>query len=468
MKRHVSSQAFIATTVGIGSFLLPIIAPAIAQTNSPTTLPDPAELLRRIDTLEAEVRELRSVQESASQPHVDQHAVDSSVDSSVDAVVEDARRRSSILDADGISAHYTDGRLLIRSADGNFQLHPWLQFQLRNVTTDRQDAKQDGSSSDTQNGFEVRRLKFGADGNIFSPNFTYMTQFSVDRKSGDTDLEMAWAKYHFGNTPFAIRAGQFKDPLDHEQLEASRNFAPIERTIVDDTFANGEGFIQGVSLLYEPADKNVRGEVAFTDGLRNFNNNFEDYPTAGNSADYGAAGRFEYKVFGRWRDYDKLAGLGTKDPTLVFGVGADYTEAGHTGSLVHVADAQYVDPSGWLFYGAYLGRFTKDNTVGTFTGDTYDSTARGLVSYAINAHWEPYLEYSYIHFDPATLAADADASVHMITLGTNYYFFGHNAKLQFDVSYLPNGSPITDDGAGVLTDNHSNELIARGQFQLLL
>jgi hypothetical protein len=53
-------------------------------------------------------------------------------------------------------------------------------------------------------------------------------------------------------------------------------------------------------------------------------------------------------------------------------------------------------------------------------------------------------------------------------VGVNYFLFGHNAKVTADVGYLPNGSPINDDGTGVLTDNHHNEVVARAQFQLLL
>lgn len=447
--------------------VLGAVYPAFAQdatATAPAAQPNQQELLDRLKALEAEVHQLRAERQQASEPKLDQHLVDSTVD----AVLEDARRRTALLGADAVSIHYMDGRLLIRSADGNFQLHPWLQFQFRDASTYREGIKQGGSADDLENGFEVRRLKFGADGNIFSTNLTYMTQFAVDRRTGNTQLEMAWAKYHIDETPFALRLGQFKDPLDHEQLEASRNFAPVERTLVNDTFTNGEGFVHGVSLLYEPGDRSLRSEIAFTDGLRNYNNNFQDYPTAGISADWGAAARVEYKLFGRWREYDKFSAYDTREDTLAIGGGLDYTEAGHTGSLVHVADIHYVNAQGWLFYGAYLGRYTKDNTIGNVTSDTYDWTLRGLVSYSVDRHWEPYLEYSYIHFDPAEFSAGTENSVHMITLGTNYYLYGHNAKFQLDVSYLPNGSPVSDDGAGVLIDNHKNELILRGQFQLLL
>jgi hypothetical protein len=322
-------------------------------------------------------------------------------------------------------------------------------------------------SDDIQNGFEIRRLKFGFDGNVITPDLTYMLQFAVDRKTGNTQLEMAWAKYHFADTPFSIRGGQFKEALDHEQLLASKFFVAADRTIADDYFIGGEGFVQGVSLVIDGGGA-LRGEVDFTDGIKSFNNNFQDYPTTGIPADWGTNGRVEYKLFGDWADYDHLSNLGTKKNTLVVGAGADYTEAGHTATLTHVADAHLLTPSGLGLYGAFLGRYTKENTISKFTGDTYDWSFRAQASYVIGTHWEPFLQYEYIRFDKNTFAVGVRDELHAIRGGVSYYLYGHNAKLTFDATYLPNGSPIADDGAGVLQNNNHNEIVGRAQFQLLL
>lgn len=389
------------------------------------------------------------------------------VDSTVDSVLDDARRRSTIIDPTVIQATHSDSRFLLKTADANFQLHPWLQFQFRGVSNFCHDGKQAGTSDDEENGFEVRRLKFGIDGIAFNPNTTYLVQTAIDRNSGNLQLEQAWVKYHFESSPFALRFGQIKDPLDHEQQQPSKTFALIERTFIDDVFAKGENFVKGVSLVYEPThDEPLRGEVAFHDGMRDYNQNFQDYPT--NTADRGTAGRVDYKLFGRWKDYDKLTGEGTTEQTFVVGAGADYTEDGDTATLVHVVDAVYTNPQGVMLYGAYLGRYTKDfTTAAGATTDTYDPTLRGLVSYAIDPHWEPYAEYNYVHFDDDEVTG-GHQSVHVITGGTSYYIYGHNLKLQVDMNYLPNGSPVSDSGSGILQDNHSNELFLSTQFQLLL
>jgi len=436
---------------------------------SPTTAPTQQELLEKINALQAEVTQLKD-QQNASTTAEQKLETQRAVDAAVAKVQEDAARHSQLFDlSDGnsIVAQHTDSGFKFHTVDGNYSLNPWLQMQFRYETTYRSQAS---AGDDTQSGFELRRLKFGADGNLFGPDLTYFLQFSVDRTSGTPLLELAWAKYHFVNTPFNVQFGNIKDPLDHEQIISSRYMDPIDRTLVADVFAHSEGFAKGVTLTYE--DKGpLRAAYAFTGGFNNYNTNFEEYPT--NPANWGTAGRAEYKFFGDWKDYDThFSAYGTQQDTLVTGVAADWTEAGVGGVLTHVFDAEYLTQSGLFLYGAYLGRYTRDDTVGTgkkaTVNDTYDSTLRFQASYAIDQHWEPYIQYEYIHFDSKDLAAKSEDQVHVIRLGTSYYFYGHAAKFQTDISYLPNGSPVNDTNSGVLLDNGHNELVWRAQFQLLL
>jgi len=432
---------------------------ASAFTASQALAQDPPDLNARIDALQAQIDQLKA--ERQAQKTAEQQAATQSV-------LTDANHHSQLFDAQGVLAGYTEGRFILQSEDGKYLAHPWIQVQFRETTDYREGVSQKGFGHyDTQSGFEVRRLKFGVDGNLFGPNLTYFTQFAVDRHTGNVQLEMAWAKYQFDDSPFAIRAGQFKDPLDHEQLATSRLFPAIDRTLVNDAFANGEGFVKGVSLIYDPATF-VRGEAAFTSGLRNFNTNFEQFPNTGIPADWGTSGRVEFKPFGSWKDYDQITAYGVKRNTLGLGLGADYTEAGTTATLTHVADAQFQTSGGLSLYGAYLGRYTRGNTAAK-GADTYDPTARFQVAWAIDRHWEPYGRFEYIHFDGREFAAHTKTNVEVITGGVNYYIYGQSFKVQFDVSYLPHGSPVNDDGFGILSNTAGrNEFIGRAQVQLLL
>ncbi len=421
--------------------------------------PTKQELLERINSLQSQLDEVKSHQQVRTENPRDADAV-------TEAVLKDAQQRSQLLAMEGFTAGYTDGKFILRSADGAFLLHPWAQFQFREVTNYREDVKTNGGN-DLESGFEVRRLKVGVDGNLFGPDLTYNFVWATDRHNGTPALEYAYAQYHLPNTPFSIRMGQFKDPLDHEQITSTKYTAAVDRTLVDDLFANGEGYIQGVSFIYVNA-RDIRAEGALTDGLRSANTNFQDFPATGIPANWGVAGRVEYKFFGKWSEYDKLAAYGQKSELLVLGAGADYTEAGHTDAFTHVIDAQYGNGKGLGLYGAYLGRYTKGNTVGVVTSDTYDWTLRGQASYVINQRWEPFVQLEYIHFDDSGLVAGSVNNVPVFRVGTSYFLYGQAARLQLDLSYLPKGSPVNDDGAGILQDNDNHELVLRAQFQLLL
>jgi len=63
--------------------------------------------------------------------------------------------------------------------------------------------------ADTENGFELPRMKLILDGNIFTTNLTYQFIWATDDTSGDLGLQDAWARYHFQSTPFAIERVRF-------------------------------------------------------------------------------------------------------------------------------------------------------------------------------------------------------------------------------------------------------------------
>lgn len=432
-----------------------LISTKALASSPPST--QPADVNARIDALEAEINQLR--QQQAEQKAEQQKIV-------TQQVLRDAEHHSQLMDAQGVLAGYTNGRFILQSDDGKYLMHPWLQLQFRYVANWRDGGKDKGMENDYQGGFEVRRLKFGVDGNLFGDQLNYFTQFAVDRHTGNLQLEMAWIKYQFDHSPFAVRAGQFKAPIDHEQLATSRLFPAIDRTFVDDAFLNGEGFVKGVSLIYDPGTF-VRSEVAYTGGLRNYNTNFLPYPNAGSPATWGASGRVELKAFGKWKDYEQITAYGISEDSLVFGAGADYTEISGSGAILQVVDGQWQTRGGLSLYAAYLGRYTANNPAakGAYT---YDPTARFQVAWAIDKHWEPYARYEYVHFDGREFPKGTQTNVEILTVGGNYYVYGQGFKISADVSYLPNGVPVNDDAFGLLVNNGRAEVVGRIQFQLLL
>jgi hypothetical protein len=449
-----------------------LYAAAMAALGITTTLyaaePTREELQQELDELKAKVAQL----EDAQQNFVNKQ----DVDATVKAILQDADQRSKLFAMEGFTAGYTDGKFILQSSDGNFMLHPWLQFQVRNATSWRIDGKNPNGTDDIQNGFEIRRMRFAFDGNAFSKDLTYLFQFNSDRHDGHTFVEDAWARYQFADT-WAFRVGQFKDPLAHDSLVSSKYFLAAERSYTNDFFSNADNYVQGASLIYGNPHTPLHVEAAFTDGANimdfngnraNFNQNFEDFST--NNANYGGAARVEYLVMGDWKNYTQYSAYNVKEETMVVGAGVDYTEIGHAGFLTTTADAQYQNPNGISLYAAWYGKYTKDDPAGlnvTSTQDLFDWGAIAQAGYMINRKWEVFARYGYLHLDGDFVPAGFDNEVHEITVGTNYYFVGHAAKFTLDFGWLPSGAPLNDDGADIL-QNKSATYYLRGQFQLLL
>jgi hypothetical protein len=423
-----------------------------AADGEPTT----QELLEQIKQLQAKVEKLEAKQT----------ANNADVARTVDEMVKDAEKRSVLMQTLPYTGNWQAGKFTLRSDDGNFLLHPWFQIQFRDVLNYRED---DGSGeSDTQNGFEVRRMKFGVDGNAFSPNTTYLFNWATNRNGGNLVLEEAWVRQKL-NDNWAIKGGQIKDPFAHESLVSSKRFLAADRTLLTDVFTGGDNYVQGVSGQY--TRDALQAEVAFTDGTNSPNDNFQDFPT--NNWDFGVAARVQYKLFGDWSAYDQFSSLNIKKDLAVLGAGVDISQAGDTNQFMQTVDIQYNQTTGLGLYGAYYGRYTGNSPVEsgapvTPTSDTYDWGFIAQASYLIpESKWEPFVRFDFIKFDSANVAPGFGDSVPEITVGTNYYIHGQDLKLTFDVMYLPNGSPVSDTGSGVLV-SEDTQIVVRGQFQLLL
>jgi hypothetical protein len=435
--------------------------------------PTGQELLEQVKALHAKVERLERAQEGQpAQPLPAEARAGESTH--VGSVLDDAERRSNPLMMQGgsFTAGYNMGKFLIQDDAGNFVLHPNLHFMPRWAANNRDNAKHGGEDSDFQSGFEIRRMKLGFDGNVFTPNLTYNFLWATDRNSGNLVLEEAWAKYAFKGGPlndFFVKGGQFKDPFAHEALTSSKRLLAADRSLLNDVFTGGDNFVQGVSVGWDdgPEGSPFRAEVAYTDGANAANQNFQDFPTT--KANFGVAGRIEYLAFGKWAAYEDWTTIGNTANTLVVGAGVDLTEAGDTDTLLHTVDAQ-LEAGRLGVYGAYLARAVEDARVGGGAANVngYDWGFVVQAAYLVNEHLEPFVRYDFINFDEHLLPSAEENQVHEFTVGANYYFKGHNAKFTADFTYLPDGTPVANTGGDVLASDGEAEFVVRAQFQLLL
>jgi len=462
-----------------------------------STAPSPAADL----TQQQMAEQLKALQAKVDQMQARQDALDkANAQATANRVESDAARHDKMLDLEGVTAGYANKRFFIGSDDGNFMIKPWIHIQARYSLNYRENFKQNGTESDTEDGFEIRRARLGFDGNLFGKDLTYFINWATNRETstltvknsagttvgtttapvgGAPILEEAWIKYNFHDTPFFVKVGQMHDPLDHENIVGSKYRAP-EASLQGDLFGNVDTFTQAATFIYDNKGP-VRVEAGITDGIRAANTNFQDFPNNGIAYDGGLAGRVEYKVMGDWKDYDQLTAYGDKKDLLVFGSGVDYSYSGSRYQINHTVDATYASPCGFFAYLCYFGRYTTNqqgipNTSTTSASfgsspsdlgkNTYEPSVDLLVAYLINQHLEPFGRFEYMNL--AGTPAGSQNNVTDISAGFNYYFYGHNLKFTGMVTYLPTGIPISDDGSDILISNGKGEFVIISQLQLLL
>ena len=471
--------------------------------------PTKQELIEQLQALQAKVEQLEARQAqtqpaSQSQPSSPQVAADDE-DATVGSVLKDAELRSqpSMLQSEGFTAGYTNGRFIIQDASGNFVINPNVQLQARYVGNYRSsDAAFGGDDGDkvVQDGFEMRRVKFGVDGNLFGRDFTYRFQWATNRNSGNLVLEDAWVRMALsrvlgeGADEYAVRFGQFKDPWNHEELTSSRRQLAVERSLLNATIGGVlTDRIQGVGLIWDdgPDRSPLRAEFGYSDGPNTDNTNFTNssglpaaYPGE-QGVQWGLFGRVEYLARGNWKQYDDFTALGNTQDLLAFGLGASYAEAGPADILFHTADVQY-ESDRLGFYAAYVGLYHEpqgdipgsdvdpdtdgDQLLPVRGGHAYEWGYLVQAGYMLDKRWEVFGRYDQVFVSDNRLPDGSGESFPEITIGVNHYLNGHAAKFTLDGVWVPDGVPPGDySGLGLLDpDGDEQQFAVRAQFQLLL
>ena len=431
----------------------------------------------RIQQLESRIAELEARQMAGS----------AEMAAAVDGVLRDADRRSQLLAAGGDASAGYDSGFFIRAGDA-WVLRPGVMFQFRHTANWREDV--DGDDSETEDGFELRRMRFDLAGVAFTKDLSYFFQWESNREGGDTVLLEAWAKYMFSDQ-WGVRAGQFKDPVVHEFMMSVKRGLSTDTSLLDNLLGGAAtGYTQAATVVYGnyAKDNPFYFEGGLTDGAAQLNTDFTGRPSplpdpdpiVGASIgkhvfDFGLAGRAEYKFMGNWIDYGDFTAKGTKDRLFVVGAGGDWSQGGDGNQLVGTVDAQYETPTGLGFYAAFIARHLDD----AMSGRGEDTTDWGWVvqaTYLFRPQWELFARYDMVRYDqPVGFGGGGDEDTfHEVVLGLNYYLgtngsAGHRAKITVDVTWLPNGVPMPVLNMDALDGNAGEmEIILKGQFQLLI
>jgi len=444
--------------MSLRKWVSPLVVAGAAGMVTGAEAPKPTyeQLEARVQQLESAVQDLHANQ--AAGPNTQD------VQNVVEQVIRDADQRSQLLQANGgLQAGYDKG-FFIRSDDGAYVLKPGVQFQFRGIYNFN-----DADSDESESGFEVRRVRFRFDGNFISPDLTYSFVWDTNRNGGAVTLLDAWAQYKFADE-WAVKLGQFKESFSHEKDISGFSQLAVDRSLVDTVLGgNLTDRVQGMALVYGSKENPFRAEATFSDGDNSKNTDFRDNIAGTFDANWGAAGRVEYKVFGDWANYRDFTAKNNKVDLLVAGAGTSYTERDSNNTLLNTLDLQYENTSGLGLYGAVHGNFT-DLKDAADDDSRFDWGALAQVGYLLNKQWEVFGRYDVILLDEDFVTSED--TFNEFTAGVNYYLGQdgsalHRAKITVDVVYLPDGSPSAQTGSGI-TAGEEDQIVLRGQFQLVL
>src|SRR5258706_10219046 len=318
--------------MSVKRMILVLAATVAVQANAQT---GPADSRQQVETLKAEVRELREQRAIAPVYSV------RDVDAVIAAVQADASSRSHVLPSSG-SAGHDDKGFFIKSDDGNFTLYPEVLAQFRGVVNYREDGKHSSSSS-TESGFEMRRAKIGFNGTAFSPDLSFRFLWQDTVTGGALALQYGYVQYTFahhvaGNGDLAIRAGQFKNIVFKEEFTPDRAQLMVERSLANSLLGGAAlgSETQGVDLLFIGAENPLHAELLIDDGIRSSNTDFRDNQpvttvvngvstTTNVATNFGVAGRGDNNGFWKRKDADDFTGIGGREELLGIGGGGEFS-----------------------------------------------------------------------------------------------------------------------------------------------
>jgi hypothetical protein len=486
-----------------------ILASAIGTARAEVSDAEFAAVKQRLAELEAKEDQNWMTQERTQQ-----------IRAIVEDVLADVNARKQ--QADGASFGYKDG-FYIQSDDDRFKLvvGGYAQFRYeyafqnaynnrtlasRTLGTGGAAPRVTPSDPGNASGFDIRRARLNFSGNLLTPDLTFKLEGDFEGGSGGTfGLTDAFVAYRFTDN-FRLRVGSYKVPFAKAELNPDPNGAFAERAEVLSPFDPVRSL--GVSLFGDIVHERANYEVAINDGSRD--NTLRQVDTTGNTANLdnrlGFYGRVQWAGAGKvsqFGDESDLRSAGDNDQFIWLlggavgyesqnatnnaypapqttavvqglsnGDGPGFTNYTLNGDLFRATLDWSAKWRGWSFLTAAY--FQQVNANGGNTSSTSTSIAAGPFGSSDTSFFQHayYGQVGYFLIPQkfevlgriGGLFTEGYPNVgEFYTLGANYYFYGHNMKVQSDITYSPE-SPYTDTAAMQL--QNASDLAWRVQFQV--
>lgn len=446
----------------VGALLCGMAGPALAETQADSN----AELRAELAAMKAEIAQMK---QSEGDNWLNERRAEE-VKGLIREVLTDAQTRATLAE-DGFYAGNKDGKFFLSSTDGNYTMKIAGQIDLRYIVNWEGDQGDSGSSDSEDHGFQLRRVKLKFGGNVINKNLKYAVNLAMDRDDGNVFLEDALFEYDFPEVKgLSIVGGKFKIPFLRQELISSSRLLAVERANVTEFFTQNRSI--GLMGAYE--QEMFKVQVGIFQGA---NTEVSDFNAPGN-AKFNVTGRADVKILGDWKQAKDVAAWSGKDPALFVG-----------GALSYQSDRNTAGGTSEDYFGYTidaLAKFGPASVMGAFMGAHLDSASRdplGLLVevgvFVIPDKLQPYGTIQWLDPDSATISDD----LVILTLGANYFFKKHNAKLTTDVSWVasgdgsyssgsgnrisPYGSSPFSSGTGFNGFTGENQVVLRTQFQLL-
>lgn len=319
-----------------------------------------------------------------------------------------------------------DNGLFLQTKDDLFKLKINLQLQPQ-----YQSLVMDGQSD--VHTFQLRRGRLIFSGHALTKNLSYKFQYEAIGGRANTtrrgevrgnSLRDAYINYAFTDE-IQILFGQFKPFYNREEQTSSSKLQFVDRSISNDVFTFARDL--GVALHGKVFDKKLEwGAFLTNEGVgRNTTN-------ANNSFLMG--GRLAYNILGS-HGYTMSDVNYSEDPQLALGVAANFNKPAASGNNSTIASTGDLAFRYKGFSALTEGHFVRDTTASVSTYGVLGQAGYFIVPKK---------------FEVAARATGifptGNTKGYEIGGGLNYFFKGHNTKLQADYAMLLN-SPLVFGGA---------------------
>jgi phosphate-selective porin OprO/OprP len=379
------------------------------------------------------------------------------------AMPRDEVRRLGAAASDGEAQRFVPGKgIEFQSKDGRFALAMSLRVGFL------YSMKRDGDPPATLHNFEIRRFRTVFSGNLFGAKNKYFLQLAfapreLDIRDGvvhGTPVYDAYLQFE-QLRDLTLRVGQYRVMYTRE-----RNIADVNPLLIDRSLVNAEFNVdRDIGLDIRSEDLGGIKKLRYYAGV--YLGEGRDYNNKGSDPGFMYVGRVDVLPLGLFDDYEASDLLRLKQLRISFGgayafhdrarkdrgvLGTAPLDGGTTNYHNTTADVM-LKYAGWSLEAAYMWRRGRRNP-----GAAVDELGAPIAAAAArNGHgWlaqtavliprtrlEPALRYSGTRGLGITTMPNRDE----LGGGLNYYFFGHNLKLQVDYfhSFDPAGMAPAGD-----------------------